>query len=132
MKTHKEMFEALLAGKELVRTDGSFRKLDENGMLDLGYHVPSLLQEPAEWSIKEPTIRINGIEVPKPLSEAPPLRTQYWTPCITCDGNDLVSANEWDDVPTDRHLLHRGLVHLTEEAATIHARAWLSFTKHKE
>jgi hypothetical protein len=70
-------------------------------------------------------ILINGYEVPAPERKAPKYGTTYYTAiALTSE----IQNYSWDGLDFDNFLLHAGLVHLTEEAAKIHARALLSFT----
>ena len=81
--------------------------------------------------IKRKTININGIEVPEPMREMPPEGTSVYWPGFGPDSGD--THTESADVgyyPTMLpDLLRKGLLHPTKEAATIHAKALLSFTR---
>ena len=81
--------------------------------------------------IKTDTININGIEVPEPMREMPPEGTSVYWPGFGSESDD--THTESADVgyyPTMLpDLLRKGLLHLTKEAATIHAKALLSFTR---
>ena len=76
------------------------------------------------------TININGIEVPEPCRTAPARNSTYWVP-TTADPCALAWRCSWDNCEVDRIRLNFGIVHLTREAAEIHARALLSFTEIK-
>jgi hypothetical protein len=85
-----------------------------------------------EYRRKPRVIAINGIEVPEPLREKPEIGVTYWYPCITYRGvlDGYRSGNtSWDDDTYDNQMLDAGLIHLTKEAAELHAKALLSFTK---
>lgn len=82
-----------------------------------------------EYRRKPRTIRINGVDVPEPLREAPALGTPYFYPSTTAI-NPVVET-QWNLPSDDERLLKRGLCHLTREAADLHARALLSFTQVK-
>lgn len=73
------------------------------------------------------TITINGREVPEPLREAPAEGTQVWHPCLY--GGALADMSTWHDGVMLLESFRRGLCHATREAAELHARALLSFTK---
>lgn len=75
--------------------------------------------ESVEYRIKPKTITINGIEVPKPESEAPDRNTKYYYPHLI----GIVGWYRWSDHEVDIKLLKQGMVHLTEEAAIQHAKA---------
>ena len=76
---------------------------------------------------KPRTIRIGEIDIPEPVRE--PLRNgeKYFVPAIDC-GDECTRRFPWEDDPTDKRLLRKGLVHLTEEAALAHARALIALT----
>ena len=73
-------------------------------------------------------ININGYDVPCPERVAPPRNTQYYVPHLRSSKSETYS---WDNDGFDRGCLDAGMVHLTREAATIHAQALASFTKLK-
>ena len=87
-------------------------------------------REDAEYRRKPRTIRIGDYDVPEPCRKLP------------CDGNTIVHIVEFDpygNIPRKTAIQHAseawikacldaGLIHLTREAAEIHARALLSFT----
>lgn len=80
-----------------------------------------------QYRRKQKTIIINGFEVPEPVRE-PLLKETYY--CVT---NILVipgsTQYKWSGDSMDYRFLERGLIHLTQEAAELHAQALLSFTK---
>jgi hypothetical protein len=81
------------------------------------------------WYRRKPkTIRIGDCDVPEPLRVAPEVDTEYWVPAITYRDNTTQSF-VWADDSSDRILLKRGLVHLTEEAAELHAKALIRLTE---
>lgn len=78
-----------------------------------------------EYRRKPRTVNINGFEVPEPLREAPEKGVTVYSPCFDFqtrhwpfDGGDL-----------DMQCLENGMFHLTKEAAEIHTKALISFTK---
>ena len=84
-----------------------------------------------EYRRKTKTIHINGIEVPEPCREPLACDTKYYMPDIvdSLDGKWAWSA--WDDDEVDHARLKAGIVHLTKEAAEMHAKALVSFTEAK-
>ena len=77
---------------------------------------------------KPSTININGFEVPEPLREAPEEGTVVYLPSTYYEN----CYAEWywqHKIPISSKLLTRGVVHLTKEAAILHAKALLSFTE---
>ena len=76
------------------------------------------------YRIKIETINVNGIEVPKPESKALEYGKLYWFVNLT--DKDLVNRKRWTDNDNDHLYLKRQLIHLTQEAALLHANAILS------
>ena len=77
--------------------------------------------------IKRKTININGIEVPEPMREGPEKGTKVW---VADPMNSAgTTAINWYPGLIHENYLKSGLCHLTEEAAAIHAKALLSFTR---
>lgn len=76
---------------------------------------------------KPRTININGYEVPEPLRTSPCVGTDVYYPSL--DGHGLVARNKFVDNTFNNLRLKRGLLHLTKEAAEMHAKALLSFTR---
>lgn len=81
--------------------------------------------------IKPKTIDINGIKVPEPMREMPPEGTSVYWPGFGPDSGDThtESADVGCYPAMLPDLLRKGLLHLTKEAAAIHANALLSFTR---
>lgn len=135
MKNHKELFEALLAGEILTSHRGNYTLQLLNNNIKLGYHeIPPkdyLNLTKYNWKIKPKTININGFEVPEPCKTPLPLNTIYFIPML-----DLCETKHarifWSDRERDNYNLTTGLVHLTPEAAELHAKALLSFTEVKK
>lgn len=76
---------------------------------------------------KPRTININGHEVPEPVREPLVDGSSYWIPStepISC-----TAFQRWSNDEYDQKWLKRGLIHITREAAALHARALLSFTE---
>lgn len=72
------------------------------------------------------TIKIGAFDVPEPLREAPAINTEVYA--IFSDWNTDVSYTVWCGTRRDTELLKQGRLHLTKEAATLHAKALLTFT----
>lgn len=81
--------------------------------------------EPYEYRRKQKTININGFEVPEPMREKPEIGEKYFA---VCEGLNAVEQ-EWDEFECEFEWLENGLFHKTKEAAELHAKALLSFTK---
>ena len=114
------------------RPEGWWREFEilvyPNGYGDHGEWVQCWASyQPTEWFYPEKvrrrprTITIAGIEVPEPMRNKPPLRTECWR--IDLRDEPLAMRMIWDDVGAEKLWLRRGLLHLTEEAAQQHARA---------
>ena len=95
------------------------------------------LVDHAEWLIntdyrrKPRTISINGYEVPDPVREPLGENDVYYYVTFgslyTANG---ASESRWCDAAgVSRLRLDKGIIHLTREAAEIHAKALLSFTE---
>lgn len=72
-----------------------------------------------EYRIKPKTIRIGEIDVPEPVRSAPMKQQKYYV------AHPLSGAymTLWDGNETDNQWLRNGLIHLTREAAELHAKA---------
>ena len=68
-------------------------------------------------------IKVNGFDVPAPMSEAPMIGDEYFTPQTGYEV--FYCANKWRSDGYDHRFLSRGLVHLTKSAAIAHAKAML-------
>lgn len=74
---------------------------------------------------KVKTISINGFEVPEPLKEAPPEGTSCYAVCLSQHSG--IACFVWYSSDYDFRCLENNIVHLTKEAAELHAKALLSF-----
>lgn len=138
MKNHKEMFEALLAGEVLEGGhNGYLIKLSDKGELmakayndvDFNYfhNLRAITDRHEDYYIKPKTININGFEVPEPCRVAPKLD---YTEVYLVDFGSLSKYRKVEYISSNYYqYLEEGLVHLTKEAAKLHAKALLSFTK---
>ena len=135
MKPHPqaELLRAIADGEEMEQAyhqEPKWRAVDSTTVLDwitngsLEYYTPY-------FRIKPKTININGIEVPEPMREMPPEGTSVYWPGFGPDSGDThtesADVGYYPDILPD--LLRKGLLHLTEEAAAIHANALLSLTR---
>ena len=82
-----------------------------------------------EYRRKPRTININGFEVPEPVLETLKVGQQYYT--AEPDASSFFCVHTWNNHTLDIRRLQRGLIHLTREAAELHAKALLSFTEKK-
>lgn len=135
MQSHKEMFEAILAGEILISIYNQEYKLIEGELC---------VKHPNEdtWSIysygfphyenveiKKRTINVNGFEVPEPERKPLKLNQTYYITDLT----ELCQSDfTWEDDFYDNKWLKAGMIHLSQENAILHANALLSFTKKEE
>ena len=92
-------------------------------------YVPMPFYDNMEYRLKpEPkTIRIGEYDVPEPVRE--PLENGATCWCVDPMAGELVWNYKWNNAVFCNLMLRRGLIHLTKEAAVIHAEALLSLTK---
>lgn len=69
------------------------------------------------------TIKVNGFDVPAPMSEAPKFNYRYFAVNLLRD--NLFSRYTWENGSVDHALLAKGILHSTESAAIAHAKAML-------
>ena len=79
------------------------------------------------WSDPPKTIRIGEYDVPEPVREPLEKDTEYWIANFSLA--ELADSFKWYSDKFDNRVLKNGLIHLTKEAAVIHAKALLSLTK---
>lgn len=84
-----------------------------------------------EYRIKPRTITVNGIEVPEPVRQPLMDGQKYFTVTVT-NPSSLVNSARWNDDKVDNHSLNLGLIHLTREAAQLHAEAMIQPSKRME
>lgn len=106
---------------ECCRSDGVWDELSKHPMWTerMGYRR------------KPRTININGFEVPEPVREPLEEGTTYFVPNLHGVLPDPHYESIWDNCGIDVRRLVHGLIHLTREAAELHAKALLSFTEKK-
>ena len=127
----KEVIKAWLDGEvvEFKSGDDWLTKsaYEGNGEVQFYYNV--------EYRIKPRTIRIGKYDVPAPLPVdcgTFDANTTYYSPDIeSMDGTFTTEEQFWCWDRIDVLRLERGLVHLTREAAELHAKALISFTEVK-
>lgn len=89
-----------------------------------------VFSEGNEYRRQPRTITINGIEVPEPVREPLNPGEEYWIVCPF--KRELVDDYRWADDSHDTRWLADGIIHRTKEAAIIHTKALLSFTRKEE
>ena len=96
-------------------------------------YTPMPFYDNMEYRLKpEPpkTIRIGEYDVPEPVREPLERDMEYWIANFAL--TTLADRFKWCNDKFDSWMLKNGLIHLTEEAAFIHAKALLSLTKAAE
>ena len=95
-------------------------------------HLPVRFYSHMEYRLKpeSKTIRIGEYDVPEPVRE--PLENGATCWCVDPMAGELVWNYKWNNAVFCHLMLRRGLIHLTKEAAVIHAEALLSLTKAAE
>lgn len=76
------------------------------------------------YRIKIEMINVNGIKVPKPESKELEFGQKYYSPAL--GSTELIQVWYWISSEQDKLLLQRQLIHLTQEAALLHAKAILN------
>ena len=128
MLDHREVLEALLAGKVLRDVVGK-DIIVFKGAKDILYNEDGKPLEELylnEWELAPETIEINGIEIPKAETKAPSCGTRFYIPVL----HDVTEfyALDWNNSKLHHEFLAKGLIHLSKDNAIAHARALLSFT----
>ena len=132
MLNHREVLEALLAGKVLRDI------VDENMLVYLGtdgrlYNQKSTVVDRLslrDWELSPETIEINGIEVPKGETIVPARGSRLFLPVI--HDPTYFQCIDWNGSSLHHDILSKGLLHLTKEYAIAHAKALLSFTSNSD
>ena len=96
-------------------------------------YAPMAFYDNMEYRLKpEPpkTIRIGEYDVPEPVREPLEEDKEYWG--VDPMAEELAWKYKWHNALFCNLRLRRGLIHLTKEAAVIHAKALLSLTKAAE
>ena len=104
-------------GINMHMRDGSYYKKEPNNPKDII----------GMWSDPPKTIRIGEYDVPEPVREPLEDDKEYWG--VDPMAEELAWKYKWKNALFCNLRLRRGLIHLTKEAAVIHAKALLSLTK---
>ena len=107
------------AGLNMHMRDGSYTDKPDNPKDIIGM-----------WSDPPKTIRIGEYDVPEPVREPLEDGKEYWG--VDPMAEELAWKYKWKNALFCNLRLRRGLIHLTKEAAVIHAKALLSLTKAAE
>ena len=107
------------AGLNMHMRDGSYTEKPDNPKDIIGM-----------WEEPPKTIRIGEYDVPEPVREPLEKDTEYWIAHFSLEV--LANRFKWYSDKFDNLVLKNGLIHLTKEAAVIHAKALVSLTKAAE
>ena len=132
---HKHAENMALYAQDAMETDKPWERwqycidLDAARWHDIKCECPWLPN--CSYRPKPRTININGHEVPEPVREPLVENDAYYyvsfESLYTANG---VFESRWHDAAgVSRFRLDKGIIHLTREAAEIHAKALLSFTQ---
>ena len=126
-------FDLMMKYVEIAQTtDKPWEAFQVKGFVDEWVDVSAdiLFNENLQYRLKpEPpkTIRIGEYDVPEPVREPLEKDTEYWIPHFSLEV--LANRFKWYGDKFDNRVLKNGLIHLTKEAAFIHAKALMSLTK---
>lgn len=124
-KSHPHAESMFLYAQDALETDKPWERWECKDAVEGWY---SLTDHPM-WGLyliyrrKPKTILVNGIEVPEPVRKPLKEAETYWLAVPTNPRRALQTV--WSDDEDDKLFLSRGLVHLTKEAAVLHAEAML-------
>ena len=132
-KPHKHAALILAYAQDAAETETpwrqwQFRSNDKSDWVDAIGALP--FNGDYDYRRKPRVIIINGIEVPEPMREKPEIGRKYFA--LSFDYDDGYSQQTWEDDWLDWIWLGSGICHLTREAAELHAKALLSFTKKED
>ena len=126
-------FDLMVKYVEIAQTtDKPWEAFQVKGVVDewLDVSAAILFNENLQYRLKpEPpkTIRIGEYDVPEPVREPLEKDTEYWIASFLLA--ELADNFKWDSDKFDNLVLKNGLIHLTKEAAVIHAKALISLTQ---
>lgn len=129
-RPYAHILRAIADGKDIQRQASNGNWLDKNhgdALIEIGQKTHA----PSRYRVKPKVIIINGMEVPEPLCEMPSSNTIVFWPSFGPNAYELnIEFCGADFYPvTLANLLDAGLLHSTQEAASAHALALISFTK---
>lgn len=83
-----------------------------------------------DYRAVQPTIKINGFDVPKPMERAPEMNSEYFLPSLGSTG--YYCKRIWTSDAQDKIYLNGGVVHNNKAAAIAHAKAMLGLDTNAE
>ncbi|MBD2791726.1 hypothetical protein [Xenorhabdus szentirmaii] len=96
---------------------------------DIEWHNPSAglaFRDDNEYRLKPHTIKIGNYDVPEPVRKPLKRAQKYFV--VATSRFFPAEAGIWDGAKIHMIYLERGLIHLTREAAELHAKALISLT----
>lgn len=94
--------------------------------LDYEVSIKDILSTVYLFRLAQEMITIGDVSFPKPVSEPLKKGTKYWFAGL---GSERCAFSyDWDDDETDKRILRRGLLHLSEENAVAHAKALIKLS----
>lgn len=128
---YKEILQAIIDGKiiqKMVVAGNTETWHDCTNSKEVFTHL-SKLSQLNEIRVKPATISINGFEVPEPVHQDLEHGQTYFYVNFEFGNGEAYSKDKWIGFYEDKQRLLAGIIHLTEEAASRHAEALLSFTQ---
>ncbi|PHM37147.1 hypothetical protein [Xenorhabdus innexi] len=124
----------MMKAAEIAQTDAEWWKYFQvktdygwGGWRDLGGETAFYDNINAEYRLKPRTIRIGEYDVPEPVREALKKGQAYYFPNIEgSDEDSLYWKAFWTESTIDNTRLKNRLIHLTQEAAELHAKALIA------
>lgn len=128
-KGHPHAESMLLYAQDAMETNKPWERWEYNadGTGWYSLTICPVWEPPVSYRRKPKTILVNGIEVPEPVSKPLKESETYWL-AVPTNRNRAVSI-VWMDDKDDEYVLQCGLIHLTKEAAVLHAEAMLKPSK---
>ncbi len=131
-KGHPHAASMLLYAQDAAETDKPWERWEYLSTVQARWK--SLQETNPRWDLETQyrriprTIRIGEFDVPEPLRTAPEPGQHFYVTTIL-HPKQRAEGLSWRGNDTQQHWLRTGVLHLTSEAAELHARALLSFTQ---
>ena len=123
--TPRETFQAILDGKKV---EYRHPRLDWTILKPNSFKLSKLLESEFQFRLSQEMVTIGDVSFPKPESEPLELDTKYWLAELSYECYTTTGPMYWEDDSQDRIYLKRGLVHLTRENASAHAKALIKLS----
>ncbi len=131
-KGHPHAASMLLYAQDAAETDKPWERWEYLSTVQARWK--SLQETNPRWDLETQyrriprTIRIGEFDVPEPLRTAPEPGQHFYVTTIL-HPKQRAEGLSWRGNDTQQHWLRAGVLHLTSEAAELHARALLSLTQ---